>query len=211
MNPLKGIPLSPLLSLLERSSSRSQVRKLLGSFHCSRNEDVERFLHQRAITFEEKGLSRTYLWIGRSEGKPTVLAYFTIALKAIYLGGEILNAIKQLGGKNYKQVLNDLLKGYPLEDYNKQIPVYLIGQIGKHERLKEKVGSFIVKTAIAKIEQASKIVGGKIVILDIVEASNLQTESLIRFYKEIGFKELYLFTHDRREILRMYVKFKAYL
>jgi len=49
------------------------------------------------------------------------------------------------------------------------------------------------------------------VILDIVEASNLQTESLIRFYKEIGFKELYLFTHDRREILRMYVKFKAYL
>jgi hypothetical protein len=206
MNSLEKAFLFSLSSLLSKASSKSKVRKLLSTFQCSKNYDVEKFLHRTAIIFEEKGLSRTYLWFDEVDGKPTVLAYFTIALKAIYLGEETVNAIKQLNSKDFEHILEDLLKGYPLGEHNKQFPTYLIGQIGKHDCVKDKIGKLLVKVALTKIEEASKIVGGKIVILDVVEGLKEEVEGLVNLYRELGFKELYLFYHEGRGILRMYLK-----
>lgn len=193
------------LKLSLETRSKSKIRKLLKTFHCSKNNDVERFLHHTAITFEEKGLSRTYLWIDKENLK--VLAYFTIALKAITLDEELLNQIEEYlqDKKELERVLNDLLKGYPLGEHNNQIPVYLIAQIGKHEGI-GKLGGYIVKVAIEKIKEASAIVGGKIIVLDVVEGNKPQYEGLTNFYRSLGFKDLYLLNHQGKDILRLYLK-----
>lgn len=191
----------PLLDLLKRTVkkgiSKSQLRKLLKTFRCPQNQDVESFLHRNALKFEERNLARTYLWIFDKQ----VVAYFTIALKAISLDEDIIQSIQEQTGENFDEVLNDLLKGYPLKDKNKQIPVYLIGQIGKAPNVK-KLNGFIVKVALEKIKEASKIVGGQIVILDVVKSNNYQ--KLISFYQNLGFSVLY---DVDEQLIRLYYKF----
>jgi hypothetical protein len=192
------IPLSTLLEKIRKGEiSKSQVKKLLKTFKCPQNKDVEGFLHKNALKFEEINLARTYLWIFRER----VVAYFTIALKAISLDEDTIQAIQEKKGENFDEVLDDLLKGYPLGDKNKQIPVYLIGQVGKAPDVK-KLNGYIVKVALEKIREASRIVGGQIAVLDVVIDENYQ--KLFRFYKNLGFSVLY--DVDER-LIRLYYKF----
>ena len=37
------------------------MKRFLGTFRCSKDADLEEFLHDKAIMFEDKGRSRTYL------------------------------------------------------------------------------------------------------------------------------------------------------
>ncbi|TCK03316.1 hypothetical protein [Phorcysia thermohydrogeniphila] len=204
MIPLSSARLVSLSELMNTIPSKNQLKKLLKTFTCPSNEDVERFLYQNAVKFEKTGLARTYIWLGKLEEKPKVLAYFTIALKAIHLDEKILRAIESLVSKEkLEEVLNDLLKGFPLGEQNKQIAVYLIGQVGKIPQV-EKLKGYLVKVALAKIEEASKIVGGKIVILDIAEPE--KSKKLLSLYRELGFKELYKYQHKGKEFLRLYRK-----
>lgn len=80
MISLKDVRFISLSSLLVRYS-KTQVRKFLKTFKCPQNDDIESFLHNRAIKFELTGLARTYLWY--LEEPLQVVAYFTIALKAL--------------------------------------------------------------------------------------------------------------------------------
>ena len=202
------------LSELLKKHSKSKTIKLLKTFFCPANKDVEDFLHRNAIKFELSGLSRTYIWY--LEEPTQVVAYFTIALKAISLDEKILESIKQeVSIENLEEVLGDLLKGFPLKEQNKQIPVYLIGQVGKIPQV-EKLNGYLVKVALRKIEEASEIVGGKIVVLDVDttplhESKNKKGErslkSLLNLYKELKFKELYKYPGNKEKTyLRLYRK-----
>jgi len=193
----KFIPLSSLLA----NYSKTKVRKLLKTFRCPRNDDIENFLHRNAIKFELSGLARTYLWY--LENPLQVIAYFTIALKALSLDEDTLRAIEETAGENFDGVLNDLLKGFSLGEHNKQIPVYLIGQVGKVPEV-EKLNGYLVKVALEKIQSVSEIVGGKIVVLDVVKKGEYY--KLVKHYKEVGFKELYEFSSQELELIRFYYK-----
>ncbi|SMO55161.1 hypothetical protein SAMN06269117_11024 [Balnearium lithotrophicum] len=58
--------------------------------------------------------------------------------------------------------------------------------------------------ALEKIQEASKIVGGKIVILDVVKKG--EYKKLVKHYIEIGFRELYEFSSHELELIRFYYK-----
>ncbi|WP_457681105.1 hypothetical protein [Thermovibrio sp.] len=189
------------LSAILARYSKTKVRKFLKTFRCPRNDDIEDFLHRKAIKFELAGLARTYLWY--SERPLQVIAYFTIALKAISLDENVLKAIEEKSGDNFDDILGDLLKGFSLGQHNRQIPVYLIGQVGKSPHVK-KLQGYLVKVALKKIYEASEIVGGKIVVLDVIKKGKYLR--LLEHYKSIDFKELYEFSSRDSEIIRLYYK-----
>jgi hypothetical protein len=43
-----------LKELLEKNKSNRKVKKILETFKCKKNKDIENFLHNNAITFEKK-------------------------------------------------------------------------------------------------------------------------------------------------------------
>ena len=61
---------------------KEDVKRFLGTFRCSKDTDLEEFLHDKAIMFEDKGRSRTCLLLN-DEGDNRILAYFTLALTEI--------------------------------------------------------------------------------------------------------------------------------
>jgi predicted GNAT family N-acyltransferase len=158
------VNLYSLQEFLEKYSV-NQVKKILKTFKCTLNKDIENFLHNKAITFEKKLRSRTYLLIDKKNF--IVAGYFSIAISVLYA-----NDIKE----------DILLK---IGDLNspKDIPCLLIGQIAKSDYFKEiKLGKILMKYAIEKLKLTNKIIGGRFILLDAINE-----EKIIKFYEEFGF------------------------
>lgn len=80
-----------------------------------------------------------------------------------------------------------------------EIPTFLIGQIGKNDKNKENIsGKEILKYACNFIEEASDIVAGRIIL---VELKNNQ--KLINFYTDNDFSLLYNNTKNEEDLLQM--------
>ncbi|UYZ67635.1 hypothetical protein LP090_05095 [Moraxella bovis] len=96
--------------------NKEQIQLLLKEFACPKNPDVERFLHQKALRFEESHNARTYLILSEMG---EILAYFSLSFKEVDLQVDKISKseIKQLDGIN--------------KNANK-IRVFLIEQIGKN-------------------------------------------------------------------------------
>lgn len=60
------------------TSSTNQVKKTLKAFVCTKNTDVQDFLHNKAITFERNLRSCTYLYVSNAD--KSVAGYFQSAL-----------------------------------------------------------------------------------------------------------------------------------
>ena len=142
----------------------NDVGKLLNTFVCTRDPDLERFLRQDAIPFHEKHRSRTYLLL--SEDGRKVLAYTTIGIKCLKVseGMKLSNKIK-------KEM--DVHKGV--------FQSYLIGQLGKADGAERGMGPKLIEFAISVFDQSFRSVGCRTVRLDC-------KQSLIKFYEGNGFK-----------------------
>lgn len=55
------------LADLLANKSTNQIKKLLKTFVCTKNADVQDFLHNKAITFERNLRSYTYLYISNAD------------------------------------------------------------------------------------------------------------------------------------------------
>lgn len=110
-----------LSELVEEISSNRKVKKLLETFPCSKNRDLQDFLHNKALTFEKHLRSRTYLYVDNDT--KAVAAYFTIAISTLHTEGISSDIIKMLDG---------------YQDDTKSIPCFLIGQLGKSDQYETK-------------------------------------------------------------------------
>ncbi len=160
------VVLYPLSDLLQSSSNRKAKEKLQ-TFQCSRNKDVEDFLHNRAITFEKNFRAKTYIYIDHSG---EIIAYFSIALK-------ILSS--QDVSERTLQILGNYPDGRPIHD----IPCFLIGQLGKTDSYRDKkIGNFLLQDALDIIDNIQEQIGGRFIMLDAVNQ-----QKIIDFYKNAGF------------------------
>lgn len=102
-------------------NSTNQVKKLLKTFSCKINNDLQDFLHSKAITFERNLRSRTYLYANnKNKG---IVAYFTLA-------------INYLETDKFKSEIIQILSGYAsYADKTNAIPCYLIGQLAISDEL----------------------------------------------------------------------------
>ena len=153
------------LADLLANKSTNQIKKLLKTFVCTKNTDVQDFLHNKAITFERNLRSCTYLYTSNAD--KSVVAYITLGIKSLLTNDLSDEAIVFLDGYT-----NEILS----------IPCYLIAQLGKSDTCKEKIGSFLLDDALSIIDKSQDSLKGRFVLID-----SVNDERVINFYKENSF------------------------
>ena len=157
-----------LMDLLAENST-NQVKKLLKTFSCKINNDLQDFLHNKAITFERNLRSRTYLY-ANNENKGIVV-YFTLA-------------INYLETDKFKSEIIQILSGYASYiDKTNAIPCYLIGQLAiSDEYRKQGIGNFLLTDALKIADNAQTSFGGRFVLID-----SVNNDKVINFYEQNSF------------------------
>jgi hypothetical protein len=148
----------------------------ISRFSC-KDEDVELFLREKAVDFERRDKSRTYLIL--DDETNTLLGYYTLSLKALPFGsGVSKSAIKAVDG------------------FSKDIDavgIILIGQFGKDKVSAQDVdGKHLFDICLETVYRAQKIVGGRFVL---IECRDL--EKVVSFYTRQGFEALQYDESDR--------------
>ncbi|MDR2834268.1 MAG: GNAT family acetyltransferase [Streptococcaceae bacterium] len=188
------------LNELLNNNEMEDVKDILHSFS-SNSEDIQNFLHNRAIQFERTGIARTYLVIYSSDDEEFLAGYFSIANKA-------LNVTQ----KNFEKLSNTqrkLLLGQGYRDNTSKNYVsssVLLGQIGKNFSSENTLvsGTDILGVAKDTIKEIYKILGGKILWLECED-----TKELRNFYEKNGFSLLNGFQNDKDFLV--YVKKMSHL
>lgn len=163
--------------LKQGEEGENLLKKILSTFSCEKNLDVERFLLEQSIEFTKKNQSVTYLVLTVTEGQ--FVGYFTIAIKPILVNAEnFSNTVK----KKFARVSE-------LHEYsgNYSLSAYLIAQLGKNYNASINAriaGEQLLLLALEKIKELQYMAGGMVVFL---EAEN--NEKLLHFYEDKnGFK-----------------------
>lgn len=161
-------------------ASVENITEALSHFKCKfDNEDLERFLKEKAIEFEERNLTRTYLVCDtpdRLEG------YFSIGLKSIALDHV---------SKKFKRVIAS-------DDRVNNAHVFLIAHIGASAGSKlEKYQ--LLRSAVQYIRKAQVLVGGRAIYLD----CDKENERLIKYYETFGFTVIDEDEHYKNMIIKI--------
>ena len=154
------------------------INSAFSEFKCEREKDLETFLVNRAIRYEQKGFGRTYLCLdnkAKEQGKLSIIAYFTISFTAMRIDG--------LSSSKKKKVLGD----YPGRDTITFAPSFLIGQLGRSDSYSQKYisGHDLLKECYHMLSLAYGVIGGQMVILECRE------HMFSKFYENYGFKKLH--------------------
>ena len=142
---------------------------LCQTFSCTRNRDLENFIkdESKAISFEKRSITKTYLYISPSR---EIVAYFTISLNVLETSNLSKSTIKKIDG---------------IDKNRTEIACFLIAQLGKSDTCTHLIGTAILVDAIDTIVEVSKIIGGRVVVLDAVNHTKV-----IKFYERNHFVRL---------------------
>jgi hypothetical protein len=78
-----------------------ELKPLLATFRCCQDEEIEQFLHGRAVEFEKLSKSRTYLVCDEEElqskniNQLTIYGYISLALKILTVPPNVSNRIRK--------------------------------------------------------------------------------------------------------------------
>lgn len=183
---LKILALTDLL----KAEPEEDIKKLLFSFASLKiqynpgADDVEHFLHNKAIQFEKMDLARTYLVLSSYQGKPYLAGYFSISPRPLIIPR-----------KNFQRISSSLQKrlmgfGHKTEQASYEIKGFLLGQLGKNYsgisvKAKKLTGDELLDLAYTKIQEAHRLVGGRILYLECEDHPKIK-----EFYSRNGFREL---------------------
>ncbi len=175
------------------------LKSILSSFSCIYDEDIQNFLHNRAIEFERLSKSRTYLVVSDEEFRNpkvmfdeiTIYGYISLAVKVFTVSETTSNRQRQQ------------LDGFSAKEHGKQIsnfPCYLIGQLARNSNVpKESIsGVELLNFAYKTIGEAVKLVGGRNIL---VECRN--NKKLIQFYLNNGFYQISQVPDDNQTMIQM--------
>lgn len=147
-------------------------------FECEQDPDIESFLQNRAIDFENLSKGRTYLLFDEkmlASENFSPMGYFTITVSALEFADSVsIRQRKRLDGFSGKKGNEPI----------RSIPVYLIGQLGKNSAYPGTPisGSELIDYAMSVIRKAHEMVAGNTILVESKPLSKLET-----FYKENGF------------------------
>ena len=159
------------------------LSELLSSFSCAKDSDIESFLHNKAIEFENLSKARTYIVFDAADlenGKdnPIIYGYISLALKILTVPASVSNRLrKELDGYNAK------IHGQQISDF----PCYLIGQLSKNSAVRDNpvTGRDLLNIGFDIIAAAAEAVGGRYMM---IECRN--EEKLLKFYEDNSFGEI---------------------
>ena len=156
----------------------NSVQQELNKFSCILNKDVEKFIREKAMTFDKQGWSRTHLVYTSYKGDNILGGYFTLANKNFVVKNNthISKTLKKRIAK-FGQY-NEELKQYI-------VPSVLIGQLGKNDVYGNLIqGDRLLKCAFDEIRKVQNIIGGKFIYLECEDKTGLK-----EFYTDNGFVE----------------------
>lgn len=165
--------------------SEEQARVILDTFRSIPNQendkvnDVESFLHEKAINFEHMAWATTHLVFIKEE-VPILVGYFSFANRPLKM---IRKNFKKLS-KNQQRKLQKYRRE---EDSYIEINSYLIGQLGKNynvdKDIKDKVsGRQLLSIAYQMLVDIVKVVNVKYVWVECEDNGKL-----LDFYQDFGF------------------------
>lgn len=96
-----------ILDMLE-SLGEDECSKILSSFVCPLNSDVENFARNKAIQFAKQRIAITYLVFVHQENDAYLAGYYTIANKFISVLGSVLSKTMQKKIGKFSQYDEDL-------------------------------------------------------------------------------------------------------
>lgn len=147
------ISLGELLENLEEN----YISEIFKKFSCNREKDLEDFLNCKAILYDKSGIGKTYIFFDLDAKEFEVLGYFTLAQKTLNLSQISKTQRKKLLGSQYPGIKRI-----------NEVPVYLIGQLGRSDSYKalDLSGEIMLNECYKQISIASRVVGGNIIILE---------------------------------------------
>ncbi|MCI6464471.1 MAG: N-acetyltransferase [Faecalicatena sp.] len=168
------------LSDIVNTLGEDETKRILSSFSCPLNLDVENFLKTKAIEFSKRGFSKTHLvyWETSDEKEKEFVGYYTIASKFITIQRSAINS------KEARKLREHGIYNEKTNEYTVSAP--LIGQLGKNYTNGNNSlisGSDLLQLAIQKIKYVQHEVGGRFVYLECEDQPKL-----IQFYENNNFK-----------------------
>jgi len=165
----------PISKYLNTSNETgNDVHRLIDSFRCPINQDVEKFLHHNAVEFTQKKQSITHLICNDNA---ELLGYFTTALKPL--------TIQACKFSNTAKKKIERLAKYDSKNDSYTVCAYLIAQLGKNYGIEPKKrisGQVLLARAQDVIEDSQTNVGG---IIEFLECEN--NKFLKKFYEDNHF------------------------
>lgn len=168
------------LRKLAAAMDSKRLKGLIEGFSCPYNEDVEDFLHAKALEFDKQGLASTYLVFASYKEKMRLAGYFALAPKTFHID---LNARGKVSNKLRHRI--NRFATYNEKLRLSMVSAPLIAQLGKNyaDGCKELMtGDELLQIACDTVREAKLILGGRLVYLECEDVP-----SLVRFYEENGF------------------------
>ena len=189
--------LIPLKTLISQLDEDKELKPLLYSFSCEQDEDIEHFLHNRAIEFDKLSKARTYLifseedLLSKNITGQVVYGYISIALKVLSVPEVTSNRMrKELDGFSSK------IHGERISDF----PCYLIGQLSRNSKVPKDCisGKQLLTFAEDVIGNAVNSVGGRYMMIECRDK-----EKVIRFYQQNEFEEISRIPDEEQPMVQM--------
>ena len=168
------------------SERKQEFLTAIANFKCQ-DDDVEKFLKEKAVDFDRRNRSRTYLLVDIQHSVQAneiiILGYYTLTMKSLLFGiGVSKSAVKKIDGFRPDVTAAEAV---------------LIGQLGKNSNYKDKIdGKSIIDMALSAVYAVQNIIGGRIVFL---ECQN--NEKVVNFYENNGF--MFLQNNFKNDYLQM--------
>ncbi len=173
--------------VLSTGVDRSQVEDAFKKFSCQHEVDLENFLINKSILYENSQYGKTFLLVDKvllQQGEFQIVAYYTIAMKSL--------DINQLSKKKRRKVLG----GQPGRDQMNSMSAYLIGQLGRNDAYshEDMDGVTILNECYHSISTAARVVGGQLIVLECREhmyEKFYQNQNFLKLYDELSQDGLY--------------------
>ena len=175
---------------------KERVEKILRNFKSIKENDIEFFLSNKAVQFENLAISSTHLLFNENR---QLLGYFTIANRSLVLSKEELNTLSKTQQKKLSN------SGSILRNGDLMTSSFLLGQLGKNysdDVLNKVLGRDLLTSAYNLLLRIKELINTKYVWLE------CQNESrLINFYRNFGFKLLEnIISEDGLKVMIMELK-----
>ena len=167
-----SIALSALIEITREDNDL--LTQILSSFSCEKDEDIEYFLHKRAVEFEKLDKARTYLICDEeqinTEGfcldQLIIYGYIALALTVLSIPEKTsTNTRKKLDG------LSGKIHGARIKDFL----CYLIGQLSRNSSVGKEclAGEELLQFAYDNIVTSVEAVGGRYMMIECRDEKNL--------------------------------------
>ena len=149
-------------------------KEILKTFKCSIAPDIEDYLHNKAVEFEKRNVSRTYLLIDMKNLK--VVAYFTLSIAVLTTKKLSKTQIKKIDG---------------FSKFRECLSFYLLGQLGIDDNYRklhknQGLGKLLLGYSNNICKQSQNLVGGRFILVDAIK-----DKKVIEFYEKNRFFKLY--------------------